>query len=189
MVIDVSTVIAGPGCARYLADYGAEVIKVERPGSGDSSRNMGWRDPSDGQTLWWKLVGRGKRTIVLDLKDAADLDVMLQLCDRADVLVENFRPGTLERLGLGPDVLLARNPRLVVTRVSRVRPDRAVPGQARLRHPGRGPVGLRGHQRVNPTASPCSPRSPSPTRWRRWWRPSPPWWRSTPAWARWWTST
>ena len=118
MVIDVSTVIAGPGCARYLADYGAEVIKVERPGSGDSSRNMGWRDPSDGQTLWWKLVGRGKRTIVLDLKDAADLDVMLQLCDRADVLVENFRPGTLERLGLGPDVLLARNPRLVVTRVS-----------------------------------------------------------------------
>lgn len=118
VVIDVSTVIAGPGCARYLADYGAEVVKVERPGSGDSSRNMGWRDPSDGQTLWWKLVGRGKRTIVLDLKDPADLDVMLRLCDRADVLVENFRPGTLERLGLGPEVLLARNPRLVVTRVS-----------------------------------------------------------------------
>jgi crotonobetainyl-CoA:carnitine CoA-transferase CaiB-like acyl-CoA transferase len=118
MVVDVSTVIAGPGCARYLADYGADVVKVERPGSGDSSRNMGWRDPSDGQTLWWKLVGRGKRTIVLDLKDPVDLDVMLRLCDRADVLVENFRPGTLERLGLGPEVLLARNPRLVVTRVS-----------------------------------------------------------------------
>ena len=114
----MSTVIAGPGCARYLADFGADVVKVERPGTGDSSRNMGWRDPSDGQTLWWKLVGRGKRTIVLDLKDADDLDVMLRLCDSADVLVENFRPGTLERLGLGPDVLLGRNPRLVITRVS-----------------------------------------------------------------------
>jgi crotonobetainyl-CoA:carnitine CoA-transferase CaiB-like acyl-CoA transferase len=117
-VIDASTVIAGPGCARYLADFGADVVKVERPDGGDSSRNMGWRDPSDGQTLWWKLVGRGKRSIVLDLKDPDDLDVMLRLCDSADVLVENFRPGTLERLGLGPDVLLDRNPRLVLTRVS-----------------------------------------------------------------------
>jgi len=111
-------VIAGPGCARYLADFGADVVKVERPDGGDSSRNMGWRDPADGQTLWWKLVGRGKRTIALDLKDPGDLDVMLRLCDSAEVLVENFRPGTLERLGLGPDVLLARNPRLVITRVS-----------------------------------------------------------------------
>jgi crotonobetainyl-CoA:carnitine CoA-transferase CaiB-like acyl-CoA transferase len=117
-VIDVATVIAGPGCARYLADFGADVIKVERPGGGDSARNMGWRDPTDGQTLWWKLVGRGKRTIALDLKDPDDLDVMLRLCDSADVLVENFRPGTLERLGLGPQVLHGRNPRLVVTRVS-----------------------------------------------------------------------
>jgi crotonobetainyl-CoA:carnitine CoA-transferase CaiB-like acyl-CoA transferase len=117
-VIDASTVIAGPGCARYLADFGADVVKVERPDGGDSSRHMGWRDPADGQTLWWKLVGRGKRTIALDLKDPGDLDVMLRLCDSADVLVENFRPGTMERLGLGPEVLLARNPRLVVTRVS-----------------------------------------------------------------------
>ena len=117
-VIDAATVVAGPGCARYLADFGADVVKVERPGTGDSARNMGWRDPSDGQTLWWKLIGRGKRTIALDLKDPDDLDVMRRLCDTADVLVENFRPGTLERLGLAPDDLLARNPRLVVTRVS-----------------------------------------------------------------------
>lgn len=117
-VIDAATVLAGPGAARYLADFGADVVKVERPGSGDSSRAIGWRDPIDGQTLWWKLVGRNKRSIALDLKDAADLDVMLRLCDGADVLIENFRPGTLERLGLGPDVLLARNPRLVVTRVT-----------------------------------------------------------------------
>jgi crotonobetainyl-CoA:carnitine CoA-transferase CaiB-like acyl-CoA transferase len=117
-VIDASTVIAGPGCARYLADFGADVVKVERPDGGDGVRRMGWVDPADGQSLWWKLVGRGKRTIALDLKDPDDLDLMLRLCDSADVLVENFRPGTLERLGLGPDVLLARNPRLVITRIS-----------------------------------------------------------------------
>jgi crotonobetainyl-CoA:carnitine CoA-transferase CaiB-like acyl-CoA transferase len=116
-VIDVATVVAGPGAARYLADFGADVIKVERPG-GDSVRAIGWRDDADGQSLWWKLIGRNKRTIVLDLKDPADLETMLALCDTADVLIENFRPGTLERLGLGPDRLIERNPSLVVTRVT-----------------------------------------------------------------------
>jgi crotonobetainyl-CoA:carnitine CoA-transferase CaiB-like acyl-CoA transferase len=117
-VVDCSTVVAGPGCARYLADFGADVVKVERPDGGDTTRVMGWRDPRDDVALWWKLAGRGKRTVVLDLKSAAGLDAMLGLLEDADVLVENFRPGTLERLGLGPDVLLARNPRLVITRVS-----------------------------------------------------------------------
>lgn len=117
-VLDISTVIAGPNCARYLADFGAEVIKVERPDGGDSLRNMAWKDPRDGVGLWWKLANRNKRTIALDLKGAEDREVFLELLDEAHVLVENFRPGTLERLGLGPDVLLARNPRLVITRVS-----------------------------------------------------------------------
>jgi crotonobetainyl-CoA:carnitine CoA-transferase CaiB-like acyl-CoA transferase len=117
-VVDCATVVAGPGCARYLADFGADVIKVERPGGGDTTRDLGWRDPRDGQTLWWKLLGRGKRCVTLDLKDPEGLDAMLRLCDEADVLVENFRPGTLERLGLGPDVLLERNRDLVITRVS-----------------------------------------------------------------------
>jgi len=116
-VLDISTVIAGPNCARYFADFGADVIKVERPG-GDSVRQMAWADPRDGEGLWWKLANRNKYTLVLDLKDADDLDVLLGLVDDAHVLVENFRPGTLERLGLGPDVLLARNERLVITRVS-----------------------------------------------------------------------
>jgi crotonobetainyl-CoA:carnitine CoA-transferase CaiB-like acyl-CoA transferase len=116
-VIDMSTVLAGPNCARYLADFGADVIKVERPG-GDSLRNMAWRDPRDGEGLWWKLVNRNKRTAVLDVKNDADRATLLQLLDEADVLVENSRPGTLERLGLGPDVLLARNSKLVITRVS-----------------------------------------------------------------------
>jgi crotonobetainyl-CoA:carnitine CoA-transferase CaiB-like acyl-CoA transferase len=116
-VVDVSTVLAGPNCARYLADFGADVIKVERP-DGDSLRRMAWRDPRDGEGLWWKLVNRNKRTIALDLKDDGDRGVLLRLLDEAHVLVENFRPGTLERLGLGPDLLLARNPALVVTRVT-----------------------------------------------------------------------
>ncbi len=117
-VLDLSTVVAGPNCARYLADFGATCIKVERPGSGDSLRNLAWRDPADGVGLWWKLVNRNKWAIALDLKDPGDLEELRGLAADADVLVENFRPGTLERLGLGPDELLAVNPRLVITRVT-----------------------------------------------------------------------
>jgi len=117
-VVDASTVVAGPACARYLADFGADVIKVERPDGGDTTRVMGWRDPRDGVALWWKLAGRGKRTVALDLKSDEGRDVMLRLCATAHVLVENFRPGTFERLGLGPDVLLAQNARLVIVRVT-----------------------------------------------------------------------
>lgn len=114
----MSTVLAGPGCARYLADFGADVVKVERPGSGDSLRDMGWRHPVDDVTLFWKLAGRGKRTIELDLKSSEGLDRMKRLCADADVLVENLRPGKLEALGLVPDELIAANPKLVVTRVT-----------------------------------------------------------------------
>ncbi|MGK2928010.1 MAG: CaiB/BaiF CoA transferase family protein [Acidimicrobiales bacterium] len=117
-VIDASTVLAGPACARYLADFGADVIKVERPGTGDGTRAMFRRHPDDGVTYFWKLLGRGKRSIVLDLKSEEGRDHMLALCASADVLVENFRPGTLERLGLGPDVLHERNPDLVITRIT-----------------------------------------------------------------------
>ena len=117
-VIDLSTVLAGPNCARYLADFGADVIKIERPDTGDSLRNMAWRDPADGEGLWWRFVNRNKRTVDLDLKNDEDKAVFLRLIDGADVLVENLRPGILERLGLGPDVLLERNPRLVITRIT-----------------------------------------------------------------------
>ena len=110
--------LAGPNCARYLADFGADVIKVERPDTGDSLRGMAWRDPRDGEGLWWKLVNRNKRNIALDLKDESDRAIFLQLVDEAHVLVENFRPGTLERLNLSPDMLLERNPKLVIVRVS-----------------------------------------------------------------------
>ena len=116
-VIDMATVFAGPGAARHLADFGADVIKVEAP-AGDGVRRMGWFPREGGDSYTWKLLGRNKRAIVLDLKSDAGRDALLALATRADVLIENFRPGTLERLGIGPDVLFARNPRLVVLRVT-----------------------------------------------------------------------
>ena len=117
-VIDLSTVLAGPGCARHLADFGADVVKIERPGSGDTVRAMGWRDPADDVTLFWKLAGRGKRSVVLDLKTDEGLARLRQLVATADVLVENLRPGKLEALGLVPEELIAAHPTLVITRVT-----------------------------------------------------------------------
>ncbi len=117
-VVDLSTVLAGPGCARYLADFGADVVKVERPGHPDSTRDMGWRDPADGVTFLWKIANRGKRTIELDLNEPTDRASFVALVEQADVLVENLRPGKLEALGLDPGSLIDSNPRLVVVRVS-----------------------------------------------------------------------
>ena len=123
-VIDIATVIAGPGAARYLADFGADVIKVEAPG-GDGTRRMGWVDPADGDSYMWKLVARGKRAIVLDLKTEVGAEHLRDLLRDADVLVENLRPGSLERLGFTPDDLLQHNPGLVILRSpASGRPDR-----------------------------------------------------------------
>ncbi|CAB4329529.1 MAG: CoA transferase [Actinobacteria bacterium] len=116
-VIDLATVVAGPGVAKYFADYGADVIKIERP-SGDSTRAMGWTEPGETDSLWWKLVNRGKRSLVLDLKNDADLSILKELIDSADLLIENMRPGKIEQLGLDPEELISRNPKLVVLRVS-----------------------------------------------------------------------
>jgi crotonobetainyl-CoA:carnitine CoA-transferase CaiB-like acyl-CoA transferase len=116
-VIDLATVVAGPGVAKYFADYGADVVKVERP-SGDSTRSMGWTQPGESDSLWWKLVNRGKRSLVLDLKQTSDLAVLKELIDSADLLIENMRPGKIEQLGLDPAELIKRNPKLVVLRVS-----------------------------------------------------------------------
>ena len=113
----MATVLAGPGTAKYLGDFGADVIKVEAP-AGDGTRGMGWRDPRDDQTFMWKVLGRNKRVMVLDLKSDDGLAAMWRLVEQADVLIENLRPGILERLGLAPDELLERNPGLVVLRVT-----------------------------------------------------------------------
>ena len=137
-VVDMATVIAGPGAAKLFADLGADVIKVEAP-SGDSVRRMGWMPPSpansgsdDGagfdenfdksspgeDSYFWKLQGRGKRCVVLDLKTGPGRDAMLRLLDTADLLIENMRPGKLEDLGLVPEILAERNPRLVILRIT-----------------------------------------------------------------------
>jgi crotonobetainyl-CoA:carnitine CoA-transferase CaiB-like acyl-CoA transferase len=132
-VVDISTIFAGPHCARYLADFGADVAKVEHP-SGDSSRNIGWR-AADGETLWWKLANRGKRAITLDLKNSEDLATLKRMLTVADVLVENFRPGKLEALGLVPDELFETNPKLTITRLTgfgQTGPYRDRPGFATL---------------------------------------------------------
>lgn len=116
-VLDLATVVAGPGSARHLADLGADVIKVERPG-GDATRTMGWRLPDDDDALFWKLVNRGKRVVTLDLKDPSHAERFAALASDADILIENMRPGTLERLGFSPQVLLEANPDLVILRIS-----------------------------------------------------------------------
>jgi formyl-CoA transferase len=115
-VLDVATVIGGPGAATRLADFGADVIKVEHPVTGDTTRAFGWRVA--GVALWWKHLSRNKRPITLRLSDRRGRDLLLRLVDGADVLIESFRPGTMERWGLGPEELLARNPRLVMLRIS-----------------------------------------------------------------------
>jgi crotonobetainyl-CoA:carnitine CoA-transferase CaiB-like acyl-CoA transferase len=158
-VLDLATVFAGPGCARHLADFGADVIKVERPDGGDSSRSVGWRDPADGETLFWKLCNRNKRTITLDLKADEGRQTLLRLVDTSAVLVENFRPGKLEALGLGPDVLLARNPRLVITRVSgfgQSGPYRNRPGFATVAEAMAGFAGLNGEPGRPPLLPPIA---------------------------------
>ena len=115
-VIDVSTILAGPLCCQILGDYGADVIKVEHPVHGDSMRGHGKQ--KDGVPLWWKEISRNKRTIGLDLGAADGAQAFLRLAATADVVVENFRPGTLEKWGLGPDELLEANPRLVFVRLT-----------------------------------------------------------------------
>ncbi|KFG76037.1 CaiB/BaiF CoA transferase family protein [Streptomyces mutabilis] len=115
-VLDLATLFAGPLAATMLGDFGAEVIKVEHPRRPDPSRGHG---PSkDGIGLWWKVLGRNKRTITLDLSKPAGRATLLRLAATADVVVENFRPGTLEKWDLGWDELSAVNPRLVLTRVT-----------------------------------------------------------------------
>lgn len=116
-VIDLATVVAGPGTARHLADFSADVIKVESP-AGDPARGLGWTGPDEDDSYFWKMLGRGKRCVRLDLKSAGDLARMRRLLNTSDVLIENMRPGKLEALGLDPKQLLRDNPRLVVLRVS-----------------------------------------------------------------------
>jgi crotonobetainyl-CoA:carnitine CoA-transferase CaiB-like acyl-CoA transferase len=115
-VVDLSVFLPGPYLTLAMADHGAEVIKIEPPGEGDPGRHIGLSDgPS---TVFFKNLNRGKKSVVLDLKQPRDHDALLALCDDADVFVESFRPGAVERLGLGYEALRARNPGLVYCSIS-----------------------------------------------------------------------
>ncbi|MGV8912452.1 MAG: CaiB/BaiF CoA transferase family protein [Rhodoglobus sp.] len=115
-VLDISTLFAGPLAATFLGDFGADVIKVEHPTRPDAARGHG--PAKAGVNLWWKTLGRNKRTVTINLGSPDGAALLLRLVADADVLIENFRPGTLERWGIGPDELHAANPRLVIARVT-----------------------------------------------------------------------
>ncbi len=112
-VIELGQLIAGPFCGQLLGDLGAEVIKVEQPGSGDPMREWG-----QGRPVWWPVIARNKKCVTLNLRDPKGQALLKRLIADADVVIENFRPGTLEKWGLGYDVLAAGNPRLIMARVS-----------------------------------------------------------------------
>ncbi|CAB5002827.1 unannotated protein [freshwater metagenome] len=157
-VVDMATVLAGPAAAKYLADFGADVIKIEAP-AGDGTRRMGWMPPDGGDAYMWQIVGRGKRSVVADLKTEDGLALLLRLVDDADVLIENFRPGTLERLGLDPLELLKRNPRLVILRVSgfgQTGPYRSRPGFASIAEAMSGFASLSGEPDGAPLLPPIA---------------------------------
>ncbi len=151
-VLELGQLIAGPFAAKTLADFGAEVIKIEPPGSGDPLRK--WRMLKDDTSVWWQVQSRNKRSLALDLRTPEGQALVRQLAQEADVLIENFRPGAMEGWGLAQDDLVASNPRLIVLRISgygqtgpyRNRPGFGVIGEAMggLHHltaePGRVPV-------------------------------------------------
>jgi formyl-CoA transferase len=116
-VLELGQVIAGPFCGQLLGDLGAEVVKIEPPGVGDVLRQWGHRT-DDGDSLWWRVTGRNKRSVTINLRTPAGQDLVRRLAEKTDILVENFRPGTMERWGLGWDDLSAVNPGLIMVRIS-----------------------------------------------------------------------
>ncbi|MFC5549876.1 CaiB/BaiF CoA transferase family protein [Massilia aerilata] len=151
-VIEMGQLIAGPFAGKTLGEFGAEVIKIEAPGTGDPLRN--WRMMKDGTSVWWQVQSRNKRSVALDLRSSEGQEIARKLIAEADVLVENFRPGTLESWGMGYETLSELNPGLVMLRISgygQTGPYRDLPGfgaigeaMGGLRHltgePGRVPV-------------------------------------------------
>ena len=153
-VVDAATIFAGPVAATLLADFGADVVKVEHP-TGDSLRGLGWH--RDGVSLWWAHANRNKRGVTIKLSHPRGRDLMLRLLADADVLIENFRPGTLDRWGLDWDTLHGTNPRLVVARVTgfgQTGPYRNRPGFGTLAESMSGFAHINGYPDGPPTLPP-----------------------------------
>eukprot|EP01041_Mallomonas_annulata_P028119 gene28119-49922_t len=115
-VLELGQLIAGPFAAKTLADFGADVVKIEPPGAGDPLRQ--WRLMKDGTSVWWQVQSRNKQSLALDVRTAQGQEIARRLIGECDVLIENFRPGTMEKWGLGWDVLQAINPGLIMLRIS-----------------------------------------------------------------------
>lgn len=154
-VLDLSTIVSGGTVTSMLADFGADVVKIEHPRGGDPLRT--WGPFVGGQSVWWKIMGRNKKSVTLDLSRPRGQEILLALAARADVLVENFRPGTLERWNLGPDRLRDANSKLIVLRVSgfgQTGPYRHRPGFGTVAEAMSGVVAVSGFPDSPPLAPP-----------------------------------
>ena len=154
-VLDLSIIVAGGTASSLLADFGAEVVKVERPGNGDPLRN--WGPFANGVSLWWKVHSRNKKSITLNLGTPEGQDLLKKLAVEADVLIEGFRPGAMEKWGLGPDDLLAVNPQLVMLRYSgfgQTGPYKDRPGFGTIAECMSGYIGMTGFQDTPPNLPP-----------------------------------
>ena len=154
-VLDLSIIVAGGTASSLLADFGAEVVKIERPGTGDPLRN--WGPFANGVSLWWKVHSRNKKSITLNLGVPEGQDLLKELAAKTDILIEGFRPGAMERWGLGPDELLAVNPKLVMLRYSgfgQSGPYKDRPGFGTIAECMSGFVGMTGFQDTPPVLPP-----------------------------------
>ncbi len=150
-VVEMGQLIAGPFCGKTLGEFGADVVKIEAPGGGDPLRN--WRLIQDGTSVWWQVQSRNKRSLALDLRQPEGQDIARQLIAEADVLIENFRPGTLEGWGMSPEALHRAQPGPGDAAHLGLRPDRSLPRPAGLwRH-------RRGHGRPAPPHRRAGPRA------------------------------
>ncbi|WGG48977.1 CoA transferase [Rugamonas sp. DEMB1] len=163
-VLELGTLIAGPFCARMLAEFGAEVIKIETPGSGDPIRQ--WRVLKDGTSLWWSVQARNKKSLTLNLKDARGRAIARQLALEADIIIENYRPGVLEKWELGYAQLQAVKPATIMVRLSgfgQTGPMRTCPASAPSASRWAGCATCP----ATPTGRRCGSACRSATRWRR----------------------
>ena len=154
-VLDLSMIVAGGTASSLMADFGAEVVKVERPGTGDPLRN--WGPFANGVSLWWKVHSRNKKSVTLNLGNPEGQAILKDLASRADVLIEGFRPGVMERWGLGPDELLEANPGLVMLRYSgfgQTGPYKDRPGFGTIAECMSGYVAMTGFQDTPPVLPP-----------------------------------
>ena len=154
-ILDLSMIVAGGTASSLMADFGAEVVKVERPGGGDPLRN--WGPFANGVSLWWKVHSRNKKSITLNLGNPEGQGILRDLAARADVLIEGFRPGVMERWGLGPEELQAANPALIMLRYSgfgQTGPYKDRPGFGTIAECMSGYVGMTGFQDTAPVLPP-----------------------------------